>query len=348
MRSRGVLPPSRGVPRPIVPSPEGERRSQPRPGDLPLIGWRKADWLRRCRGWRRTGLRNAPASRASIPGRDRRGVNPVAEPPGAERIRPAVRRGASERPSRDERPRKGERPSPDALPRPDERPRPGERPRKGERARNGERPRKDDRPIGADLLGGADERSAEGERLNTEPPSRDRPIHDRPNRELFRRERDRLEFRAPPAPPSPPQLPPSMDPPSTPPPRGVPNRTLAAPPPIAPAIVPVRRAPPAVNAAPSEPLWPSFRRGSRFAVARPRAPWPRRLPPRPSPLPRSDSRSRGVLPPLTCLIAPWDAPAGLRAAGVAQAARLRSPRGVPARRNAAAAAYSTNGHNTTS
>ena len=207
----------------------------------------------------------------------------------------------------------------------------------------------------ADLIGGAEARSAEGERLNTEPPSRDRPIRDRPNRELFRRERARLEFRALLAPPSPLLAPPSppKEPPSTPSPRRVPNLTLAAPPPSAPAIVPPespgpRREPLVAYAAPSEPLWPSFSRGSRLAEAGPRGPRGPRGPPRPSPLPRSDSRSRGVLPPLTCLIAPWVAPAGLRAAGMAQAARSRWLRGVPARRSAAAAANSTNGHSSTS
>ena len=200
----------------------------------------------------------------------------------------------------------------------------------------------------ADLIAGAEARSAEGERLNTEPPSRDRPIRDRPNRELFTRERARLEFRALLAPPGPPSMPS---------PRRVPNLTLAALPPSAPAIVPPespgpRREPLAANAVPSEPLWPSFSRGSRLAEAGPRGPLgprePCRPPARPSPLPRSDSRSRGVLPPLTCLIAPWVAPAGLRAAGMAQAARSRWLRGVPARRSAAAAANSTNGHSSTS
>src|SRR5215472_7906396 len=297
MWSRVGPAPSCGArPRPMVPCPSvarrrGERRSQPWPGDLALIGWRKAAWRGRRCGWCGADLRSAPVSRASRPGLKTRGAYPVAEPPDAERIRPAVRPGMSERPGADVRPTDDGRPSAEARPNAEarlrdgvrpgagdrssegERPRKDDRPRKGDRPRRDERPRKGERPIWAGLFGVTGARSAEGERLNTEPPSRDRPIRDRPNRELFRRERARLEFRALLAPPSPPQVPPSM-----PSPRRAPNLTLAALPPSAPAIVPLespepRREPPAARAAPSvlapsEPPWPSLSRGSRRAGAR--------------------------------------------------------------------------------
>src|SRR5215831_9331685 len=122
MWSRLGPAPSRGVrPRPIVLCPgvarrRGERRSQPRPGDLALIGWRTAVRRMRRRGWCGADLRSAPVSRASRPGLELRGAYPVAEPPGAERIQPAVRRERSERPGAEIRPTEAGRPSAGARP----------------------------------------------------------------------------------------------------------------------------------------------------------------------------------------------------------------------------------------
>ena len=77
-------------------------------------------------------------------------------------------------------------------------------------------------------------------------------------------------------------------------------------------------------------------------------PVPRSPPIEPVPLSRSDSRSRGALPPASCLIAPWFAPdTGVLAWLGDKPGRGLSPR-TPARRSAAATAYSTNGHSSTS
>ena len=82
-------------------------------------------------------------------------------------------------------------------------------------------------------------------------------------------------------------------------------------------------------------LTPCHRPGPRAAQAAPIAP---------GPLSRSDSRSS----PASCRIAPWFAPGtGARAWLADQPARLPSPC-APARRSAAATAYSTNGHSSTS
>ena len=99
-----------------------------------------------------------------------------------------------------------------------------------------------------------------------------------------------------------------MAPPSMPSPRRAPNLTLAAPPPSAPAIVPLespepRRVPLVVKAAPmfapSGPPWPSFSRGSRLAVS-------------PSPGPRAAQPAAQALPPPPCLAPPVAAAACYR------------------------------------
>ncbi len=82
--SRDARPPAQR--RPVVPCRD-ERRNQPRPGERPPSGWRKAVWRERSRGRCRVVRRSAPASRASVPGREKRDAYPVAEPPGAERSR---------------------------------------------------------------------------------------------------------------------------------------------------------------------------------------------------------------------------------------------------------------------
>src|SRR6185369_17001347 len=135
--------------------------------------------------------------------------------------------------------------------------------------------------------------------------------------------------------------PPSSEPPSTPSRRRPPNLTLAVPAP----------SPAGANAAPRLtgdrcPGRPSLSWGSRRAVGR-MAPGPRSPPIEPGPLSRSDSRSRGVFPPASCLIAPWLAlEAGVLAWLGDHPARRLSPR-APPRRSAAATAYSTNGHSNT-
>ena len=142
--------------------------------------------------------------------------------------------------------------------------------------------------------------------------------------------------------PTPEREPPSSEPPSTPTRRRLPNLTLAAPAP----------SPAGANAAPRPagarcPGRPSLSWGSRLAAGR-EAPGPRRPPIEPGPLSRSDSRNRGPLPPASCLIAPWLAPGlGVLAWLGDQPARRPSPR-APPRRSAAATAYSTNGHSSTS
>jgi hypothetical protein len=270
--------------------PEG-RRSQPRPGVLPPIALlpmaplpmpllpaveRKAECCLRSLGWDLVGPRSALPIRARMPRLVARGTYPAADPPGAERTRPAERPEVNERPSA----RLGA----------------DDRPNKGARPRNCEWPANAERPIDAGLVTEArpaDARSADGDLLNTEPPNRERPIRVLPNRELFSRElfsreRARGEFRA-------------MAPPSMLSPRREENLTLAA---VPPSPVPLRE-PPVANAAPSapvpsEPPWPSFSRGSRLASGRPDGtplPWPRRLRPRAcSPLLRSPRRSLGVAP----------------------------------------------------
>src|SRR5690349_9670735 len=126
--------------------------------------------------------------------------------------------------------------------------------------------------------------------------------------------------------------------------RRPPNLTLAVP-------APSPRAPAGANAAPrpAGDRWagrPSLSWGSCRAVGR-TAPGPRRPPIEPDPLSRSDSRSRGVFPPASCLIAPWLAiEAGVLAWLGDHPARRLSPR-APPRRSAAATAYSTNGHSNT-
>ena len=202
------------------------------------------------------------------------------------------------------------------------------------RCRSGEaRPRGADRPKTAGLLSGE-----EDVRLNTEPPSRDRPMLEPPNLEMpsllepSLLEPSLLEPR--PAEPSraePPRPadrePPSSEPPSTPSCRRPPNLTLAVPAP----------SPAGANAAPRPagdrcPGRPSLSWGSRLAVGR-TAPGPRRPPIEPGPLSRSDSRSRGAFPPASCLIAPWLAPgAGVLAWLGDQPGRRPSPRTPPRQR----------------
>src|SRR5580704_5153219 len=199
------------------------------------------------------------------------------------------------------------------------------------------------RPRGADRPKTAGRPSEEEDlRLNTEPPSSDRPMLELPNLGMpSRAEPGRAEpSRAEPR-PIPDREPPSSEPPSTPSRRRLPNLTLAVPAP----------SPAGANAAPRPagarlPGRPSLSWGSRLAVGRV-APGPRRPPIEPGPLSRSDSRSRGAFPPTSCLIAPWLAPgAGVLAWLGDQPARRSSPR-APARRSAAATAYSTNGHSST-
>src|SRR6266566_2037976 len=212
------------------------------------------------------------------------------------------------------------------------------------RCRSGEvKPRGADRPKTAGRLSGEEDL-----RLNTEPPSRDRPMLELPNEEVPSLVEPSLvepspaePSRAEPPPP-PDREPPSSEPPSTPSRRRLPNLTLAVPAP----------SPAGANAAPRPagarcPDRPSLSWGSRRATGR-TAPGPRRPPIEPGPLSRSDSRSRGPFPPASCLIAPWLAPGtGVLAWLGDQPARRPSPR-APPRRSAAAAAYSTNGHSSTS
>src|SRR5689334_6955334 len=206
------------------------------------------------------------------------------------------------------------------------------------RCRNGEaRPRDGDRPKTADRLS-----VEEVLRPNTEPPSRDRPMFAPPNLEMpslpepSPAEPSRAE-----APRPADREPPSSESPNTPWRRRPPNLTLAVPAP----------SPAGANAAPrpAGDRWagrPSLSGGSRRAVGR-AAPGPRRPPIEPDPLSRSDSRSRGVFPPASCLIAPWLAiEAGVLAWLGDHPARRLSPR-APPRRSAAATAYSTNGHSST-
>ena len=175
-------------------------------------------------------------------------------------------------------------------------------------------------------------------RLNIEPPSSDRPMLELPNLGMP----SPLEPSRPEPFPIPDREPPSNEPPSTPSRRRLPNLTLAVPAP----------SPAGANAAPRPagarfPGRPSLSWGSRLAVGR-AAPGPRKPPIEPGPLSRSDSRSRGPFPPASCLIAPWLAPGpGVLAWLGDQPARRPSPR-APPRRSAAATAYSTNGHSSTS
>src|SRR6476646_7906691 len=213
------------------------------------------------------------------------------------------------------------------------------------RCRNGEaRPRDGDRPKTAGRLSGE-----EDVRLNTDPPSRDRPIFEPLNPEMPSllepnpAEPSLLEpSRAEPLRPAD-REPPSSEPPSTPWRRRPPNLTLTL---AVPAPSPAE-----ANAAPRPagdrcPGRPSLSWGSRRPVGR-TAPGPRRPPIEPDPLSRSDSRSRGVFPPASCLIAPWLAiEAGVLAWLGDHPARRLSPR-APPRRSAVATAYSTNGHSST-
>src|SRR5207247_3990893 len=135
------------------------------------------------------------------------------------------------------------------------------------RCRSGEvRPRGADRPKTAGRLS-----EAEDFRLNTEPPSRDRPMLELPNEEM-----PSLVEPSPAAPrraeplPTPDREPPSSEPPSTPSRRRPPNLTLAVPAP----------SPAGANAAPTLtgprcPDRPSLSWGSRRAAGR-TAPGPRR------------------------------------------------------------------------
>ena len=115
-----------------------------------------------------------------------------------------------------------------------------------------------------------------------------------------------------------------------------------APPSSEPPRMPSRRRPPNLTLdapAPSPSREPAAPRPSRNAAVEGL---------KPDPLSRSDSRSRGLFPPASCLIAPWFAPGNGALTWLAdQPTRRPSLRG-PARRSAAATAYSTNGHSNTS
>src|SRR6185437_13064672 len=204
------------------------------------------------------------------------------------------------------------------------------------RCRSGEaRPRDGDRPKAAGRLS-----EEEDLRLNTEPPSSDRPMLELPEMPSLVEPSPEEPRRAEPL-PIPDREPPSSEPPSTPSRRRPPNLTLAV-------LAPRPRAPAGANAAPRPTgvRWadrPSLSWGSRRATGR-TLPVPRSPPIEPVPLSRSDSRSRGALPPASCLIAPWfAADTGVLAWLGDKPGRRLSPR-TPARRSAAATAYSTNGH----
>src|SRR5271165_2338463 len=272
--------------------------------------------------------RRVPVSRASEPPRENLGARPASPPP-AEPIRlPRCRRG-------DERPTGAGRPkTADRLNRDDERPDVELRPREAE------------------------------ERLNTDPPSRDRPMLELPNLEPPSPEPRSPEPRSPePRSPEPRSPEPRSPEPRSAEPRSAEPRS-AEPPGLAlpssePPSTPSRRLPPnltldALAPCPSRyavvevlgPARPSLSRGSRRATNGRPAPGPRRPPIAPGPLSRSDSRR--LFPPASCRIAPWFAPGtGARAWLADQPARRPSPR-APARRSAAATAYSTNGHRSTS
>src|SRR5271165_383502 len=277
--------------------------------------------------------RRVPVSRASEPPRENLGARPASPPP-AEPIRlPRCRRG-------DERPTGAGRPkTADRLNRDDERPDVELRPREAE------------------------------ERLNTDPPSRDRPMLELPNLEPPSPEPRSPEPRSPePRSPEPRSPEPRSPEPRSAEPRSAEPRSAeprsAEPPGLAlpssePPSTPSRRLPPnltldALAPCPSRyavvevlgPARPSLSRGSRRATNGRPAPGPRRPPIAPGPLSRSDSRR--LFPPASCRIAPWFAPGtGARAWLADQPARRPSPR-APARRSAAATAYSTNGHRSTS
>src|SRR5689334_2573468 len=331
-------------PRPVSPRPVSPRPVSPRPAGLPPARLRPA-------GLR--PIRRLPKARRLIDA-------PPSEPLPSEPLRTELRR---EKAPREETPRSQPRPGdfgpPDrrralvslvsGLPRENRgacpvRPPPARLPR----CRNGEaRPRDGDRPKTAGRLSGEEDL-----RLNTDPPSRDRPIFEPLNPEMPSLlepnpvEPSLLEpspvepSRAEPLRPAD-REPPSSEPPSTPWRRRPPNLTLAVPAP----------SPAGANAAPRLagdrcPGRPSLSWGSRRAVGR-MAPGPRSPPIEPGPLSRSDSRSRGVFPPASCLIAPWLAlEAGVLAWLGDHPARRLSPR-APPRRSAAATAYSTNGHSNT-
>src|SRR6185437_6847470 len=332
MRSRAE--PAWPSPRPPSPRPVSPRPVRLRPPKLPPARLRPA------------GLR--PIQR--LPKARRPMDAPPSEPLPSEPLRTELRR---EKAPREETPRSQPRPGdfgpPDrrralvslvsGLPRENRgacpvRPPPARLPR----CRNCEaRPRDGDRPKTADRVS-----VEEVLRLNTEPPSRDRPTFAPPNLEMpswlepSPAEPSRAE-----APRPADREPPSNESPNTPWRRRPPNLTLAVPAP----------SPAGANAAPrpAGDRWagrPSLSWGSCRAVGR-TAPGPRRPPIEPDPLSRSDSRSLGVFPPASCLIAPWLAPEADVLAWLGDhPARRLSPR-APPRRSAAATAYSTNGHSST-
>src|SRR5579862_2980048 len=280
IRRRGVLRlvkprPSPPLDSPLPPRPPRwgeERRSQPRPGSLPLAGRPRAGLPRaelpraeppRLR--RRTadlglaGARSAEMRRVKGLPREKRGARPEADPPD-DRMRLPARRQEAGRPPNEEglgedgRP-SGERPSGE-RPSGDERLSGDERPKSGRPSQDdprGGRPRKADRP-GVDgrvtLVGMP---SAEGERLKTDPPRSDRPIRVLPKRELRIRG-------------LPPREPPSREPPKTPPDDRELKRTCAGLPRAlaTPAPWPAKAAPSALP--PRVPPRPSRRFGSRLGL----------------------------------------------------------------------------------
>ena len=187
----------------------------------------------------------------SVLPRENRGACPAADPPGDDRISFPARRQEDGRPVNEDGLGEDERPSPDERPIQDD-------PRAG-------RPRNADRPGDAGRLTLAGRPSADGERLNTDPPNSDRPIRVLPNRELRIRG-------------LPPREPPSREPPSTPPCDRELNRIRAWPPraPATPAPWPANAAPSALPL--SGPPRPSRRFGSRLGLGLRAALWPRRLP----------------------------------------------------------------------